>query len=287
MKRSIVRAYLGSSFLVAVSSLVLLVGCDDDSSEVASDHDASAGDATSGGSAAGGHDAAGGTKAGASAGSNGDGSPDPGDNEAGASASGGHPGADAAGGAGTDDGTGAVAGAGGEPACVPEPPALPTDVPAAIVVSETATLLRSLHAVGTQNYRCTQTAGAADAEPTFTWVFVAPVADLFNSCGTKVGSHFAVADSNPPAPEWKYEIDGSSVLGLRVSGAPVVGSIPELLLKENGHSGAGVFAGVTFVQRLQTLGGLAPDVAECTAENLGDITKVAYSAQYYFYSGGA
>lgn len=287
MKRSILRAHFGSSLLVAVSSLALFAGCDSDSSDDARDHDASAGDATSGGAASDGPEAARGTNAPAGAGSNGGGSPYPTDNEAGASTNGGHAGAEATGGGGIDDGAaGAAAGAGGEPACVPETPALPTEVPAAIVVSETATLLRSLHAVGTQNYRCTQTASAADADPTFTWVFVAPVADLFNSCGTKVGSHFAVADSNPPAPEWKYEADGSSVLGLRISGAPVVGSIPELLLKENGHSGAGLFAGVTFVQRLQTVGGAAPDVAECTAENVDEITKVAYSAQYYFYSGG-
>jgi hypothetical protein len=284
MKRSILRASLASSCFVASSALVLFVGCDGDSSDDSPDHAASAGEATSGGTASGGYDATGGANARASAGSNGD-SPYPVDNQAGAPASGGQAGSDTAGGVGTQD-DGAGAGAGGEPACVPEPPALPTDVPAALVVSETATLLRSLHAIGTQNYRCTPTAGPADADPTFKWVFVAPVADLFNSCGTKVGSHFKVADSNPPAPEWKYEVDGSSVLGLRISDAPVVGSIPQLLLKENGHSGTGLFAGVTFVQRLQTVGGSAPDVAECTAANVDEIVEVAYSAQYYFYSGG-
>jgi hypothetical protein len=283
MKKAIMRASWGSSLLIGASALVLFVGCED-SSDGSRDHVASAGERTSGGTGSGGSDAVGGTEARAGAGSNG-GSNDAADNEAGASASGGHDGADSAGGADTAD-DGAGSGAGGEPACVPEPPALPTDVPAALVVSETATLLRSLHAVGTQNYRCTPTSGPDDADPTFTWVFVAPVADLFNSCGIKVGSHFKVADSNPPAPEWKYELDGSSVLGLRLSGAPVVGSIPELLLKENGHNGAGLFAGVTFIQRLHTVGGSAPDVVECTAENVGEIAEVAYSAQYYFYSGG-
>lgn len=175
---------------------------------------------------------------------------------------------------------------GGEPACVPEPPTLPNDVPPAIVVAEDATLLRSLHAVGTQNYRCTETPGAAGADPTFGWVFIAPVADLFNSCGTKVGSHFAVPDSEPPIPEWKYEVDDSSVIGLKVGAAPVVGAIPELLLKQDGHGGAGVFAGVTFVQRLQTVGGLAPDAAECDADHVDEVAEVRYSAQYYFYSGG-
>ena len=190
------------------------------------------------------------------------------------------------GGARSDSEPGA-SGAGGAAVCVPDPPALPSDVPADIAVAETATLLRSLHAVGTQNYRCTQTDGVDGADPTFTWVFIAPVADLFNSCGTKVGSHFAVPDSLPPVPEWRYEVDGSSVIGLKLSSAPVEGSIPELLLKENGHDGAGVFAGVTFVQRLHTLGGAAPPAADCTAASVDVVSEVDYSAQYYFYAGGS
>lgn len=284
MKRVILRASLGSSCLVVISALALFVGCDSDSLDDPSSPDASAGEATSGGTASGGgsSNSMGGTKAQAGTSANG-GAPYPTDNEAGAPANGGAGGTYAEGGAGSDSGG---AGAGGEPACVPEAPVLPSNVPAGIAVDETATLLRSLHAVGTQNYRCTETAGDPDADPTFAWVFVAPVADLFNSCGTKVGSHFAVADSNPPVPEWKYEVDGSSVIGLRLNGAPVVGSIPELLLKEDGHSGAGVFAGVTFVQRLQTVGGLAPDLAECTAEHVDEVAEVEYTAQYYFYSGG-
>jgi len=283
MKRSILRASLGSSCVVAFSALALFIGCDSDPSDAPREHEASAGEATSGGKASGGSsNSMGGSKAQAGTSSNG-GSPYPTDNEAGAPANGGAGGSYAEGGATSDSGG---AGAGGEPACVPQAPTLPTNVPAGIVVAETATLLRSLHAVGTQNYRCTQTAGDADADPTFSWVFVAPVADLFNSCGVKVGSHFAVPDSDPPAPQWKYDVDGSSVIGVRLGAAPVVGSIPELLLKEDGHDGAGVFAGVTFVQRLQTVGGLAPDLAECTAEHVDEVAEVEYTAQYYFYSGG-
>lgn len=282
MKKSILRASLAPSLCVGVCALSLFVGCESDSSDEPSKPEASAGEAASGGRASGGSAAMGGTKAQAGTNSYG-GSPDPADNEAGAPATVGSGGSDANGGA-SGDGEG---GAGGEPACVPDPPVLPTNVPAGIVVAQDATLLRSLHAVGTQNYRCTETPGQAGADPTFGWVFVAPVADLFNSCGTKVGSHFAVADSDPPAPEWKYEVDGSGVIGLRLAAAPVNGAIPELLLKEDGHRGAGVFAGVTFVQRLQTVGGLAPAVTECTAENVDEVVEVPYSAQYYFYSGGS
>lgn len=285
MKRLVfLRGSLGPSCLVVISALALFIGCESDSSNEPSGDDASAGEATSGGTASGGSTSTAGSKAQAGSSSSG-GSAYPTDNEAGAPTNGGTGGTSAEGGASSESG-GAGAGAGGEPACVPEAPVLPTNVPAGIVVNEGATLLRSLRAVGTQNYRCTETAGDGGADPTFGWVFVAPVADLFNSCGVKVGSHFAVPDSDPPAPQWKYDVDGSSVIGLRLGAAPVVGSIPELLLEEDGHDGAGVFAAVTFVQRLQTSGGLAPDLAECTAENVDEVAEVEYTAQYYFYSGG-
>jgi hypothetical protein len=285
MKKSIFRASFGSSLLVAASSFVLVIACDNDSSDDPSNDDAGAGEAASGGTAAGGNSTLGGTKAQAGTGANG-GSPSPADNEAGAPANDGNGGSSTQGGASSENG-GAVAdaGAGGVPACVPAA-ALPTDVPAGIVVAETATLLRSLHAVGTQNYRCTQTAGPADADPTFTWVFIAPVADLLNSCGAKVGSHFAVPGSLPPAPEWKYDADGSSVTGVKINSAPVVGSIPELLLTATDHGGDGVFAGVTLIQRLHTVGGAAPALADCTTEHVNEVAEVEYSAQYYFYSGG-
>lgn len=176
-----------------------------------------------------------------------------------------------------------VAGAGGEAPCTPEPPALPEDVPALIAVPEGTTLVRHLHAVGTQNYRCAPSAGE---NPTYSWVLVTPIADLLNSCGVKVGSHFAVEGSVPPIPVWLYEVDGSSVNGARVDASPVDGAIPELLLEQVAQSEDGVFSTVTFIQRLDTVGGLAPAANTCDAEHDGLTANVPYTAEYYFYSGG-
>ena len=176
-----------------------------------------------------------------------------------------------------------LADAGGAPACVPQPPTLPTDVPAMIQAPDGVTLVRHFHAVGTQNYRCSQSAGAY---PTYSWVFIGPVADLLNSCGKKVGSHFAVPQSDPPQPEWRYDVDGSSVSGTKVDASPVDGAIPELLLKQAGHSDSGVFSTVTFVQRLATAGGAAPAAGDCNAGHVDEEQDVGYTAEYYFYSGG-
>ncbi|HXK20786.1 MAG TPA: DUF3455 domain-containing protein [Polyangiaceae bacterium] len=190
-------------------------------------------------------------------------------------------GAPAAGGASADGGASDSAGAAGAAPCVPEPPTLPTDVPAMIVAPDGVTLLRHFHAVGTQNYRC-----RAHAGPTFTWDFTGPAADMLNSCGKKVGTHFAAPNTDPPAPAWQYDIDGSSVVGAKVNASPVDGAIPELLLKAVDHGGNGVFTGVTFVQRLHTAGGAAPPAASCDALHVDEDQDVGYTAEYYFYSGG-
>jgi hypothetical protein len=117
-------------------------------------------------------------------------------------------------------------------------------------------------------------------------VFVAPVADLSNSCGVKVGHHFAAPNTAPPVPVWKYDADGSSVKGKRLQAVPVVGAIPELLLGQDGHDGAGLFANITFVQRLATVGGAAPAADTCNAQHENEAQNIAYTAEYYFYTGG-
>jgi hypothetical protein len=278
-------------FLVGSGALGAFAACDgSDEPQVAGEDAAGAGEQA--GANAGGTATTGGTSAPSGAAGKAGSSAHGGNDAAGGSyASGGNLPASEGGAAGTDGsagnadvaGAGAGAGAGGEAPCVPEPPTLPTDVPELIAAPEGTTLVRHFHAAGTQNYRCTKSAGD---DPTYSWAFIAPVAELTNSCGVKVGRHFAVEGTSPPVPSWLYEVDGSSVNGARVDGSPVAGAIPELLLKESGHGGNGVFSTVTFVQRLDTAGGAAPAAATCNAEHEGEEQDIGYSAEYYFYTGG-
>jgi len=39
----------------------------------------------------------------------------------------------------------------------------------------------------------------------------------------------------------------------------------------------------TYIQRINTTGGLAPPAAECTAATVGTVAEVAYTADYYFW----
>ncbi|HEY0780557.1 MAG TPA: DUF3455 domain-containing protein [Gemmatirosa sp.] len=141
----------------------------------------------------------------------------------------------------------------------------------------------TLVAVGTgvQIYGCAPAvdvhAGAA-AATAFAWRLTAPDALLTDSAGRRVGRHFA-------GPSWQAE-DGSTVVGelLVASPAPRAGAIPWLVLRARSHSGDGVFAGVSYVVRSQTVGGVAP-AGGCDAARAGAEVRVPYSATYTFFTG--
>jgi hypothetical protein len=143
-----------------------------------------------------------------------------------------------------------------------------------------ATVKARTHAVGAQIYTCTASAAAGDAgATTYAWTFKAPDAKLFDADGVQVGTHGA-------GPHWTSN-DGSVVNGTKVAGvdAPAAGAIQWLLLGVTSTSGAGVFSDVTFVQRLNTVGGAAPATG-CDSTTAGTDTSSGYSADYYFYVGG-
>jgi hypothetical protein len=134
----------------------------------------------------------------------------------------------------------------------------------------TRLILRSA-ADGVQIYVCEASSNG------FVWVFKAPEAALFDENGRQVGKHFA-------GPSWQA-LDGSIVTG-EVAGkadAPAAGAIPWLLLRAKSHSGAGQFAEIGFVQRLDTKGGLAP-TGGCDSAQVGREARMRYSATYVFYA---
>jgi hypothetical protein len=119
------------------------------------------------------------------------------------------------------------------------------------------------NAVGVQIYRWTGTS----------WAFVAPEAVLFDNDGNVVAIHYA-------GPTWESS-SGSFVVGARVAGVTVDKSaIPWLLLAGVSSGGPGVLDGTTFIQRVNTVGGLAPATP---GVNVGDIARVYYEAEYFFY----
>ncbi len=148
----------------------------------------------------------------------------------------------------------------------PTPAAMDTSearVAPAVQVPPGNKLVAKFYAKGVQTYTCT----------TGAWKGLEPAATLADRLGRAVALHTR-------GPIWVSTVDGSAVEAAPVDGArnEVPGAVPELLLKAKSTRGAGTFAGVSYVQRLATKGGLAP-AGGCTE---GAQTSVHYEALYTF-----
>lgn len=120
------------------------------------------------------------------------------------------------------------------------------------------------YALGVQVYRWNGSA----------WAFVGPVANLYADPGFRgqVGTHYA-------GPTWESK-GGSKVVGRRVENTgctPDAKAIPWLLLEAVSHEG---FNSPTYIQRVNTRGGLAPAAPGAA---VGEEARVPYTAEYYFY----
>ena len=155
--------------------------------------------------------------------------------------------------------------------CASPPPFQPPDVPESL--KPPAGQMPAIEAVasGVQIYAC-----ALQADGSAGWVFKAPSASLTSRNGEPIGRHFA-------GPTWQAN-DGSSVVGeVRASAkAPGPPAIPWLLLAAKANSGVGAFAAIKSIQRVVTVGGVAPS-EPCTARNVDIVARVPYTATYYFY----
>ena len=124
-------------------------------------------------------------------------------------------------------------------------------------------------AAGYQVYVATETAPGV-----LKWILKAPEAVLFDNDGNVVGIHYA-------GPTWETS-SGSLVKAARVNSVTVDSSaIQWLLLKATVSSGPGVLKDTTFIQRVNTVGGLAP--ASAAGAQIGEELRVPYTTEYYFY----
>jgi len=150
----------------------------------------------------------------------------------------------------------------------------PTHVPDGLQVPAGNHVTYQVHAAGVQIYRCQE---SADAAGKFTWTFVAPEADLMNDQNALVGTHYQ-------GPTWASK-DGSWVAGaMQAKADSPNGAIPWLLLKGTSAEGNGVLGNVSFIQRLDTVGGTAPAADTCTEDHDLELVRVPYSALYVFYT---
>jgi hypothetical protein len=116
----------------------------------------------------------------------------------------------------------------------------------------------------------------SDGGSGFQWNFFAPSANLFTDSTETV-----LIATHDAGPTWHFLADGSAVVGTKIGqlASPNPDSIPQLLLQATLHSGNGLFNKVSYIQRLDTFGGLAPSIAPT---GLNQEADVHYTASYVF-----
>jgi hypothetical protein len=185
----------------------------------------------------------------------------------------------------------------------------PPPVPDNIKVPAGAKAFLVGHAVGTQNYVCALSAtGVA-------YALFTPEATLFNDNDHQVITHFFSPNPNPDDPNtnpavvadgairatWRHSRDTSTVWA-KVNQNPdgsngsssdpafvKQGAVAWLRLKvvgaEEGPTGGDTLTKTTFVQRLNTVGGLPPLTGCALPTDLGNQAFVDYTADYFFFTG--
>jgi hypothetical protein len=158
----------------------------------------------------------------------------------------------------------------------PAPPPAPPPAPAApslgffsrIKVPDTVAPVLRLQGKGVQVFRC-EPRGTG-----YTWMFRLPEADLVDTGGKAVVRHGA---------NFSFEhTDGSRLLGTVVDfdDAPDTTNLRWLLLSARSF-GQGALTGVTYVQRVNTNGGMPPP--KCDASQQNRLLRVDFSADFVFY----
>jgi hypothetical protein len=167
------------------------------------------------------------------------------------------------------------------------------------------------HGVGTQGYVCLPTSPGAS---TASWTVnnARPEATLFTNLLGKefqIITHFLSPTENPnkfapnPLPfgnaTWQSSFDSSRVWAQTVHAVPAgsepacpnSGAIACLLLQAigatPGPTDGTLLTQTSFIQRLNTKGGSAPAEGCSVSSDVGKQALVGYSADYYFFTGGA
>ena len=160
----------------------------------------------------------------------------------------------------------------------------PPSVPAKLEVPTGNEAFRVGHAFGTQNYVCLPS--GADVK----FVLFTPQATLFNG-GEQVTTHFFSpnpVEGGVVRATWEDSVDTSFVWARALASETVdAKAITWVLLQtagtEVGPTGGDTLAKTTFVQRVNTRGGLAPATGCSLPTDIGSKRFVPYKADYFFY----
>lgn len=146
------------------------------------------------------------------------------------------------------------------------------------------------HAAGIQDYMCLPEGSGV------TWKLLRPEATLFDEQGDQIITHFSIPDPSGTArPAWQHSRDTSTVwAALEASSSDphfvAEGAIPWFKLKvlayQFGPTGGDKLARTTYIQRLNTTGGISPSTDCSSPADIGKRFFAPYTADYLFYRTG-
>jgi hypothetical protein len=152
-----------------------------------------------------------------------------------------------------------------------------SEIPDTLKVPEGNRMVSDGYATGFQIYQVKRSATDPNV---FSWVNIAPLATLFEKPDftQPMALHFA-------GPSWlltKGPDKGQRVVGKRAVGITVDATAVQWLLLQAVDSLSSANNTITFIQRLSTVGGLAPTSGADEA-HLGKLDSIPYTAHYLFY----
>ncbi|BDG02503.1 hypothetical protein AMOR_14990 [Anaeromyxobacter oryzae] len=168
------------------------------------------------------------------------------------------------------------------------PPDVPHDLQ--VPVGNTAFLVG--HADGTQNYVCLPSSSG------FAWTLFTPQATLFDDQDKELITHFFSpnpSENGTIRATWQHSRDASTVWAAAINNPVFVtkGAVPWLLLQvppngtREGPTGGATLAGTTFIQRVNTHGGVAAPADCASSSDVGKKAFVPYTADYFFYKAAS
>lgn len=166
-------------------------------------------------------------------------------------------------------------------------------MPANLEVPEGNEVFLHGRATGTQNYVCL-------ASPTgLRWQFLGPQATLYvpfaNDLQQQITTHFLSAnpvENGIARATWLGSFDSSQVWARAIANSTdanyvAPSSIPWLLLQavgsQAGPTGGTMLSRTTYIQRLNTAGGIAPPAGCTQMSEVGALALVPYTTDYFFY----
>jgi hypothetical protein len=167
------------------------------------------------------------------------------------------------------------------------PPPVPTEIE--VAPPDQAFLIG--HGVGTQNYECQPVNSVGRVG----WVLFTPQATLFGDASEQLTTHFFSPnpdEGNIVRVTWQDSRDTSSVWGVLIASSMDANfvradAVPWLKIEKSGEqagpTGGETLSKATFIQRVNTAGGLAPSTGCDRPTDVGKRAFIPYSADYIFY----